>query len=113
ACRGTPPSSAARTARLRNLIAPPRGMALAVEPHFRAGIEIAAVVAERRRSSPREDTEVVVVILGGIHAVDNRERLGLIGIGVEQVPHAERQIDAGEAIPDLCVEQSLGPVAVA
>src|SRR2546423_5207287 len=60
---GMPIRSAASAARLRKRIILLLIGVLTVEPHFGAGIEIAAVVAKRRGRCPREDAKIIVEVL--------------------------------------------------
>ena len=49
---------------------------------------------------------------GAAVVVDLDRGAGLIGIGVEQVPHSQRELDHVEAVPDLGVHQALAAVVL-
>src|SRR2546426_4373346 len=84
---------------------------LATEHDRRARVEVAPVVSERRRRSPGERPSVVVEQLGRVaEIVYNDLRLRLVGIDVEQVPDADREVHLAKPVPQFGVDERLRPV---
>src|SRR2546426_12428466 len=80
---------------------------LATEHDRRARVEVAPVVSERRRRSPGERPSVVVEQLGRVaEIVYNDLRLRLVGIDVEQVPDADREVHLAKPVPQFGVDRS-------